>query len=740
MAFDLTKLSRLKTEQISQELNMILEIDGIPTRYGANIIKKYIRIGDAGLVIGDTWTIGGLSELEDQNDLISFNGTTSSIQQQLNPDKGIGSSVSSLDIQLIDLNGEITKLMTPGLLVDDILARRAKIYLGYKNTSFPEDYVDLFRGVISDVLSQQGTVKFTVDCPDQKKRQDLFEKVEGALNGAITNSDTTITLQSTARMLQKVLGPDGLYDSTFGSYVVIDSEIIKYDTILGNQLIGCVRGQLGTVATSHSNGATTNTFYRIQGSVIDLALKLMLSGGPQVSYDVDNFVNIGPIDSVDNSIFFFAKDIKRDLGIVKGDYCTSTGAINPSNNFTLKQINDIVYTNNGCYLVINGVTLVSEFSSTATITFRSKYDTLPDGAQMYMDEVDVDQHETIKRLFLSNFLMDHYIKDTIICKDFIEKELYLPCAAYSVPRKAKSSVGFHSAPIPNSNIKILNDKNVKNASKIAIRRSTGKNFYNTIVTKYEFGSFEDKFYSGTYTENATSKGRILTGPKSLIIESKGFRESTNGAQRSIQANNRLLKRYAFGAEWIDSLECTFADGFNIEIGDIVLLNATKLNISDIESGKRGTLTRLFEVINKSIDIKTGQVKLNLVDTNFEKDSRYGLISPSSYVRSATDQKTFIIKPSFNTDRYGTDEYLKWKKYVGAKIKIRSQDWTVVGESFIESVSSNNIKLTTDIGFTILPDYIMEFANYSADQIDAVKLVYAYMKDVPFVDGPQYKML
>jgi hypothetical protein len=63
------------------------------------------------------------------------------------------------------------------------------------------------------------------------------------LNGAITATDTTITLSSTS----------GLASSGF---IQIDNEIISYPNVSGNQLLNCARGQNNTTAASHLTAAT----------------------------------------------------------------------------------------------------------------------------------------------------------------------------------------------------------------------------------------------------------------------------------------------------------------------------------------------------------------------------------------------------------------------------------------------------------------------------------------------------
>jgi hypothetical protein len=66
------------------------------------------------------------------------------------------------------------------------------------------------------------------------------------LNGAITSTDTTITVASVA-------------DLATSGFVKIDSEIICYQNIVGNQLLNCFRGQANTTAALHNTGASVYT-------------------------------------------------------------------------------------------------------------------------------------------------------------------------------------------------------------------------------------------------------------------------------------------------------------------------------------------------------------------------------------------------------------------------------------------------------------------------------------------------
>ncbi len=745
MAFSLTERTRAALRNINIQPQLVLEIEDVPTIFGVSHIVKVIKIGDPGLLIGDDWVIGGFSEVEDQSDYITLDGTSNEISQQLNPDKGAVSSISSMQVALVDFNDEITELIAPGLVVDDIMSKKAKLWLGFNDTtSFPEDFIPVFKGIIDDILSDQGKITLNIAHPDKKKQSKIFQQMKTTLTGSHDNSTTTIIVADTTDFLAPVNGPSGSPDSGAYYYVQIEDEIIRYTGKTGTTFTGCTRGSLGTSAASHGDGIDVQSFYRIGGVGPILALKLMLSGwnGPFIEdVEITNFVRTDVATLVDNSIFFENVDIEEVYGVTEGDYVTTSGASNGANNVTLKQITDIVKTDAGTYIVIDGVTFVEEAATSGVIDFRSQYDTLADGMQMSPDEVDVVEHLRWYRQFLSSFNYDFYLKETVDGRDFLDREIYLPMAAYSLPRKARSSMGYHIGPLPTSTVVTLDNTNVVNASKLRKRRTTGKNFYNTIVYEYDESPSEDKFLSGHIEDSEDSKNRIKTGgTKALVIKSKGMRASLQGESLANVAATRLLNRYEFAAEFFESVEVKFSVGFNIEAGDIVLLDGTNLNISDSVTGTRGATARLYEVVNKKMNIKNGAIILSLVDTSFSTSNRYGLISPASYIKAGISQKTFIIKSSFSS-QFGANEYRKWDRYIGAGIQVRNASGSILGIALLESVSGNQITLDSNLGFVPAADYLMEFAHYNY-QTDQVKFIYTFMTDeTAFDDGrAQYKMI
>ena len=66
------------------------------------------------------------------------------------------------------------------------------------------------------------------------------------LAGSIANTDTTITLANASGL-------------PISGFITIGSELIAYQNIVGNQIVNAWRGQNGTTAASHANGAAVTT-------------------------------------------------------------------------------------------------------------------------------------------------------------------------------------------------------------------------------------------------------------------------------------------------------------------------------------------------------------------------------------------------------------------------------------------------------------------------------------------------
>jgi hypothetical protein len=546
------------------------------------------------------------------------------------------------------------------------------------------------------------------------------------------------------------LGPDGTYDSSINYGVLIDNEIIFYTGISGNQLTGCVRGSLGTTAAAHSDDESVVSFYQLTGNALDLALKVMLSRNDyyEDSVDVTNFNILGDGDGVSNSIFFSLLDVADEYGVVPGDYITTSGATNGANNVSLKQVLEVVVTEEGSYITVDDVSFVDELASAAVISFRSQYDTLNPscGMALHNNEVDILEHEKIKRWFLSSFEYDFYIRDTIENgKEWLEQEIYFPASAYAIPRKTRSSVAYHIGPLPTSDIRSYDQSNVIKPSGLSIKRSSDNYLYNTIVYRYEEKLLEaDKFLRGYVTVDNTSKNQIQVGTKALVIDSRGMREILSGNILAQNASNRRLKRYKFAAEFIENFQVTFGSSFNVDIGDIILVDMADLKISDTKNASRSGKPRLFEILNKRFDVRTGKINLTVLDTGYSTTSRYCLMSPSSRLASGCTSTVLKLKVTGNTI-FGVNEGAKWSRYLLGSVKVRSDDFIARNDnSNIQSVSGNTVVLDSPLSFTPLEDDTLTIDTYNAhtgEIGDRIHLIYGFMENTAFDDstGP-YQMI
>lgn len=733
MAFPVTDKTRDKLAETNLEPRFAFCIDGIEDCFTAVLIKKTPRFDD-GLFFDQGVVFDDLVVVEEQKALLTLDGTSKSIRQQLQPDRGSVSSVSSITIRVIDQDQVMSRIISPGVELTDILGVSGEFYVGFEGTAFPEDYVKTFRGLISEIQSGPGYVDFTINHPDERKRRRLLERVETKLNGAINSSTTSITLDSTDGL---VLPADVLR-----SFVRIDDEIIEYTGISGSSLTGVTRGALSVydsraIAAAHDDNAQVTSFYMLEEGAIDLALKIMLSNGTTDPFvegvEITHFelTDDGPVD---NAIFIQGVDIQKEYGIIPGDTVSTSGAAEAANQLTDEPIEDIVLTTDGSYIVVAGP-LAFENETSATLSLKSQYNVLPSecGFGMNPREVDVVEHEFIKETFLASFDYRFYIKDTIEeGKDFLEKEIYVPAALYSLPRGTKASVGLHVAPFPFSEIQTISERNVKNPSRITLRRGFTKNFYNNIVYKFDENLLDDNFEAGTVNINAQSFEE-LGRRKDFNIESKGLRSDLQAVSLAQTAANRLLDRYNRGAEYIENIQIFFSEGLTLEPGDTVFFDPTNLQVTNTEDGTRNKPIKFFEVANKVIDL-SGTATVNITDTSFDGSLRTALFSPASLILSGSTTSV-VIKPSFSRP-FGQNEWRKWRELIGAQVQIRNDNFTDVGVSTIVGISGNTISLSPALSFTPGANYVMELAPYDQQTSERVKLLYTHNSDGEndFADG------
>lgn len=804
MAYSLSTNAKELLNSVNIEPNIVLSIEGYDRIFGVTISKVYTTIGMSGLTIGGGWLIGGLTNSSNCDDYISLEGTTTNISQQLDLDKNNASSTQTVKVRLVDINSEITRLISPSFELNDILYKNATLRLGFKEGAYPDDYIDLFIGKIQQVESSTGYIELTIAHPEELKRSEIFPKIEttlaadlnyysaviqdltwyqqGAFSGiaevryintpfigdnanvsvsgnlitvsidsgvtkAKTIRETIInSIQASSIAIPVITGNKDAVQVTqaitqltigntvdvenvggfllpvspiFRTYLRINDEIMEYTGIdtVNNRFTGVTRHVLNSLGDNHKLDDSVSSFYKLgddteSSNAIDLALQVMISGSEQnyiSGLSALKFYDFGTGLTYPNALMAMNVDLKRDYNIQVGDLITVTGATNAGNNIS-STIEDYEVTDIGTIIYVTGASFVTESGTAAQLALESKYNTLPDGCGFTPFQVDIDRFKVLQTRFPSSIAnYEIYLKDTVKPKDFINVDLFLPSALYSIPRQGKASVGISAPPLYEGDSKILNVDTVKNLNKLKTTRSVNKYFYNAVIFKYNEDSVDDRLLSGNIIYSADSQNRINSPNKPYTIKAKGLRPSATNDSLIERNCKRLLQRYQFAAEIIP-IEPDFKTGYSMEVGDSVVFGDGVIQLSDSQTGTRDFKPRVFEVVNKEFDWRAGTIKVNIVDTNFSSGVRYGVWSPASQVVSGSTTTKIKIQNSYGS----ASEKDKWTPYINKTIRVRSADYSY----------SENVKL---LGFDTADEHKMVVSTIS------VAPFAGYIVDVPMYD-------
>jgi len=697
MAFEITRAARSKTLSGDIRPQIVLEVDGHGFFYGSSLIEKTILLDD-GFLLDDGWFFDSTFPIDNQKDLLTLEGTTQRISQQLLQDEGGTSSTTNVVLSFMNGQGGMFELLNE----QEIISRKAAVWLGLEGTAFPEDFIRIFNGNITQVAAPPGKINLTVSHPDHLKRAELFQKINSELTDDIDNSQTSLPLLTTEGLL--------LPGDALKTYIRIDDEIIEYTGISSNTLTGLTRGALGTTAVAHDNEATVESFYRLEGQAIELALKLLISGSEE--YWVKD---LGVASTTTNSFVVETPNLNSLKNVRPGDLCKIEGTLN---NVAEATVFSVLDQPQGTLVTLTSSVLVPEGDSDAVVSFKSRYNVLNEGVGLEPDQVDIAEFEETSLVFSSSIPeYDFYIKDTINGKDLINTQILFPAACFSLPRKGRVSLGRAKPPLLSDKTITIDENSVLNAARLQIERSSLENFFNSVVYKYDPDTLTDRFLQGRVTISATSLGRIKTGNKPYVVESLGLRPS--GALDEVLARNSrdILERFQFGADYIRDVQVPFSVGWNLEVGDTVIVEG--LQLYDAKRRQIGLEPRVFEVQNRSFNIKSGQISLALLDTTFSSTARYGVITPSSQVGVGSTASRVIVKKSYGTSEFEVEQE-KWLTFVGAKVLVHSEDWSIEGVSTLIGFDPNNqnaMLLDPPLAFVPGENYIVQTPNY--DEADSI---------------------
>jgi len=733
----------IQNQQSSKNLAVVVEIDGLDDLISSVQLYTLVRYGDPGIFYGDGVTFyGGLRALTNVKPYLNLDGGMT-IGQKIEPEQGRG-AITLLSLSFTDKDAYFSQLISPGVVLDDVLGNKfVKVYLGYQNTSFPEDFVIILRGYVSGTTYSPSKVTLQISDPNIKRKATVCQTNKTTLTSSIGSGNTTIPVVGTGGLYDQILGPDGTYDPAVKTYLKIGDEFMEYGPgAISPTDVVVTRGSRSTTAVSHAFGDEVTNVIQIQENVINIALKLMLSGwnGPFLSDVVPrSYVDTQDplLGDVPNSILLpVNKDAIQDFGLNVGDWVTVSGnAAGNDGGYQIQSISESVDRPNRL-LVVDGP-LNYESPATGVIAFRSQFDTLPMlcGGHMFPYEVDVAQHVLQRNQYLSQNenRMRFLLFDSFNLKQFIENELFLPIGAYSLTRFGRVSLTLTKPPIADQKLIVLDDTNIVDASSHTVTRALNtRRYFSEIDYSYDLADDNTTFQTNLNFLDSTSLSKI-TISSVLPITSNGMKTDL-GASTLINRRALFLSRRYNNAAFELKLKTNFEIISQLEAGDIVSVkdNGT-LKILNLSNGTRNIGEQLFEVIDRQLDIKSAQGSITLLSNiGVQITDRFATISPSSLVTGGTVDNVLITE-SFGAFFPGAEQN-KWKPYVGLPIFIHNADYSIVSSevTFTSVDPGNNHSLLVSPSLDVVPTagMIVEIGKYPETDTDPstnqlYKVVHAY---------------
>lgn len=744
---------KLNSQQTKQ-LAIVISIDGLDDILGNVPIFTSIKYGDPGLVYGlDGAVYGGLRLISNARPYIMVDGGLT-IQQKIEPEQGKG-AISTVSVQFIDKDGYMSKLVAPGVLVDELLGNKLCTFrLGFVNSSFPEDYFVVFRGFVTQMTSAPGRMTLQFSDANVQRRQTFCFSVASTLTSAITTVTTAIPVSDASGFFQPILGINGAYDPDIKTYLKIDDEIMNYGPtgIVGN-IVNVTRGggnARGTNLANHDINAAVMSTIQLQDNCITLALKIMLSGwnGPWITGEKAFAIGttLDPLRPFTNAIII-TKDAHIEYGLTIGDQVIVSGSTAGNDGpYLITDIQD--HANGASRLLLVDTNLNYENpASTVGLGFRSKYDTFPVecGLKQTPREVDVLGHEQIRTLFFSSDIYRiqlYFESPQDNAKEIIEMQCFLPYSIYSITRFGRISIGVTKPPLASDKLVYLDNTTISNPETIQIQRATNtRRFFNVI--QYQYDLADNGVYESTdefVDSESLTKTNIV---QALPIAADGVKSSLGG-NVAVQARARfLLNRYKNGAFELN-LKVNWAVGSLIEVTDpVVVVDNGQLQITNFNTGERNLGTALYEVIQRTLSIKDGSVTLTLLSSlGVAIDDRFATISPSSLVVSGSTTSSIRFKDSYGA-LYPGNEKKKWEKFFGLPIHVHSADYSVSGVTTLVNISMTDpyvMIVDPPLGFTPLADYIIDVADYPSTDTDPetqalYKLLFSFLSySIAIVSG------
>lgn len=248
--------------------------------------------------------------------------------------RDVKTSISTLSFSLLDKDGTISE----AIALDEYawMNKEVKFYFGFNTGEYTwNSYRLLSTTRIRSVSKSANKYNFKCDDPAALLKSRIYT-TETALNGALSDSATTITVDDTTS-----------FDSS--GRIKINDEYITYTGKTGTTFTGCTRGNLSSTADEHDDNTPVFKVTTVQDHAIDIAKDIILNqiGIDSSLVDSDSFDDIKNDQlSNDADFLFYMSDIENALEWLEDNIliATNTRLITDANGkLALKLLDQVTF-------------------------------------------------------------------------------------------------------------------------------------------------------------------------------------------------------------------------------------------------------------------------------------------------------------------------------------------------------------------------------------------------------------
>jgi hypothetical protein len=266
------RLSRIFHKEYTPIL--ILEIAGLPT-VSSGPVSKTLSFDDPLFRFDNGYNFDSLVTNKAILQIVDLKTSSGNFSQRIDQQRS-STSAQTFSVSLVDKFGIVTQWITPGFFIDEIIGKKAKIYLSCVGGVHPFDSVILMNGFVDGESSDQGRVSISLSSAEKIKQSDLFPKtsttvinvpaITTTLSASVPNDATSpFPVVSTAGFPQADVNPNRWN-------ITINGDLLSYSYKDATTLYFHQFGEVTTVHSAYSAGATVSLYTNINAADFNIRI------------------------------------------------------------------------------------------------------------------------------------------------------------------------------------------------------------------------------------------------------------------------------------------------------------------------------------------------------------------------------------------------------------------------------------------------------------------------------------